>query len=458
MSASALHRAPCRCPGPPDGPPGALLAAAARERRPDTHASRECVQCRSCEFPDARVGLGPALLDRLGRDRRRLPVLLGQQVQAGGRGEQLQRLAQPVQLELAGHPVAGPGRPARVPGQPQRAFTGKGLARHRVGGHETGAVGEEAFGDEADGALQERVRAVRRDGQARVALVADPGVPVVVVPAAFQVLGKRRGGGRDHRAAARRQPAQDGVGVAGVARGGEVVARGHHGGPGFLGGGPGPVRVGRLAVERPVGKLEDEVVMAPGGEGHGEGEPVVAGPRAGRARPAEPQAAAAAGPASAGPGQVRHRAAPEPGADIEDHVHPGRPVDGHDAPQDHGAMRIGRHGQGLPAFGSRFGSRRAHPAAPPDQGPGLVVAAPDVPGIGGRDRVGAAAAEQSAEDRRAVPPRRAQPRDRPVGADQGAALPVGDQRVLTQDVRAERSGHGRAPVRQRPAETPGPRV
>jgi hypothetical protein len=114
-------------------------------------------------------------------------------------------------------------------------------------------------------------------------------------------------------------------------------------------------------------------------------------------------------------------------------------------------VRVGRHGERLPAFGPR----RANPAAAPDQAAGLVVAPPDIPGIRRGDRVDAAAAEEPAEHRWAVPPWCAQPRDCPVRADHGATLPVGDQGVLAQHVRPERSDHERASVRQIPAETPG---
>ena len=73
------------------------------------------------------------------------------------------------------------------------------------------------------------------------------------------------------------------------------------------------------------------------------------------------------------------------------------PVDCLDAPQHYDTVRVRRHGERLPAFRSR----RANPAAPPDEAPALVLAAPDVPGIRWRDCVGAATAEQAAENRRA---------------------------------------------------------
>ena len=79
------------------------------------------------EFPDARVGLGPAFLDRFRSHRRRLPVLLRQQVQAGGRGEKLERLTQPVELELADHALPAQAVP---PGYPRsRSPRSPGWAR-----------------------------------------------------------------------------------------------------------------------------------------------------------------------------------------------------------------------------------------------------------------------------------------------------------------------------------------
>jgi hypothetical protein len=70
------------------------------------------------------------------------------------------------------------------------------------------------------------------------------------------------------------------------------------------------------------------------------------------------------------------------------------------------------------------------------------MAAPDVPGIRRRDRIATLAAEQPTENGGAVPAWRAEPGDRPVRADQRAALPVGDQGVLTQDMRPWRLNHG----------------
>jgi hypothetical protein len=93
-------------------------------------------------------------------------------------------------------------------------------------------------------------------------------------------------------------------------------------------------------------------------------------------------------------GPPRHLAAPGPGPDVKHHLHPGRPVNCLDAPQDHDPVRISGQGERLPAFRPR----RARPAAAPDEAAGLVIATPDMPGIRWRDRIGAAAAKEPGED------------------------------------------------------------
>ncbi len=136
--------------------------------------------------------------------------------------------------------------------------------------------------------------------------------------------------------------------------------------------------------------------MAPCGERHGECEPVRTRPRLRGTRPAEPDATASPAPAPARAGQLSHPAAPNPARTSSTTFTRG-PVDCLDAPQHYDTVRVRRHGERLPAFRSR----RANPAAPPDEAPALVLAAPDVPGIRWRDCVGAATAEQAAENRRA---------------------------------------------------------
>ena len=69
------------------------------------------------ELPHAGVGVGPPFFDGLHRELGGLPVP-GVQVIVAGRGrEELQRLAQGVELELPVDPVANLVRAARVTGQ-----------------------------------------------------------------------------------------------------------------------------------------------------------------------------------------------------------------------------------------------------------------------------------------------------------------------------------------------------
>ena len=63
---------------------------------------------------------------------------------AGGSGEQQQRLAEGVELELLVDPVADDVGAARVAGQLEPAFVGDGAAGDRVGGLERRAVVEQA--------------------------------------------------------------------------------------------------------------------------------------------------------------------------------------------------------------------------------------------------------------------------------------------------------------------------
>ena len=184
-------------------------------------------------------------------------------------------------------------------------------------------------------------------------------------------------------------------------------------------------------------------MVASGGQRHGQREPVSRAPGPGGARPTEPDRAAAAGPPPVAVGQPGHLAAPEPGADVQQHVHPRRAVNRFDPPQDDDPARVGRKGERLAALGVRG---IAGPPAPPDKAAGLVVPAPDVPRVRRGDGVPALGAEQPAEHGRAVPPWRAQPPDRAVRADQGATLTIRDQGILAQHTRQERSRHAGAPV------------
>ena len=315
--------------------------------------------------------------------------------------------------------------------QLQRHFVADRLPRHRVGRHQLGPVVEQPLGDEPEGAGEQRVRAVRGDGDARVALVPDPGVAVVVVPAARQALGQRGGGGRHHGAAGRGEPAQHRVGVPRVGQRDQVIAARCDIRPRLLGRRPALPGVGRLGGELAIGQLKHEVVRRPRCELDPHPQPAVRQPRLARPRPAEPGVAAAAGPGVAVPVEVGHGGAAVARPQVEGHGDLGGAVDRLDPAQQDGPVRVGGHGERFPAFDPGV----ADPAVAPDQAAALVVAAPHVPGVGRGDRVLAGTAEQAAEGGRAVPARHAEPRDRAVGADHGTALAVGDQRVLAQHAR-----------------------
>ena len=272
------------------------------------------------------------------------------------------------------------------------------------------------------------MRPARGDSEAGVALVPDPRVPVVVVAAAFQPLGQRRGGRRHHRAARGGQAVQHGVRVPRVRHGDQVAAVGRDPRPGLFRRRPGAAGVRWLIRKITIRNFQNELVRRPFRQLDRHSQPAIDGSRLGGARPAEPRRAAAPGPDAPVPLHGRGAAAPVPAPHVEEHRDLGRPVHRLDAAQQHRPARVGRHGERLPALGRG----RADPPAVPDQGAVLVVAAPHVPGIGGGDGVPARAAEQRAERGGTVPARHAQPRDRAVRRDQGAALAVGDERVLAQ--------------------------
>jgi len=102
-------------------------------------------------------------------------------------------------------------------------------------------------------------------------------------------------------------------------------------------------------------------------------------------------------------------------------------LDGVDpAEQDQPAFVAGK-GERLPGLDD---AARGDPPVGPDQGAGLVVAAPDGVRVRGRDAVPAPGAEQTSEDGLAVPVGCAEPDDVADRIDQSAPVPVGDQRVL----------------------------
>ena len=164
---------------------------------------------------------------------------------AGRRGQQQQGFAEDVELKLGVGVVAEDVGAAGISGQPQRAFVGHRAAVKRVGGLEVGPVGQKPLGDEADGIVEQLVRPVENDGLAGVALVADPHVAVVVVAALLGALGqthRRRG---DHAPAGVGQPAQHGVGMAGITDRDAGAQRGNSCPPIIFGARPQGVGVGK---------------------------------------------------------------------------------------------------------------------------------------------------------------------------------------------------------------------
>ncbi len=272
------------------------------------------------------------------------------------------------------------------------------------------------------------MRPARGDGEAGVALVPDPRVPVVVVAGAFQPLGQRGGGRRHHGAARGGQAVQHRVRVPRVGDGDQVAAVGHDLRPCLFRRRPGAAGVRLLTGKIKIRDFQNELVRRPFRKLDRHAQPAVDGTRLGGARPAEPRRPAAPGPDAPVPFRGHGRVAPVPAPQLEEHGDLGGPVHRLDAAQQHHPAGVGGHGERLPAFDRG----RADPPAVPDQGAVLVVAAPDVPRVGGGNGVPARSAEQPAERRRAVPARHAEPRDRSVRRDQGAALAVGDQRVLAQ--------------------------
>ncbi len=361
----------------------------------------------------------------------------------GGREEQ-QRLAEGVELELAAHPVARRRRPAR-PGSPGRSsarWSGTGSPSTVYAGTRSRSVVEQPVADEPDRAVQQVAAARGRDGLPGEALVADPGVAVVVVAALLGALraatwwpprpsrrrgwsgraapprsARRRGGraSRRHRARRLRQASS---------------VRCHA-----------PVR--RRAGRRrsaSVGDLEDQVVvLALGGTsssryaapsratstcavaGH-------AGSSAGAARPVRP------GPDPVVAASQPHPLGAEPGPAVEEDRDPGRPPRRLDPAQQHQPVALAGEGEGLPGLDD---VRADDPAAAPDQAARPRSCHPTRSARrSGPDDVRAAAAEQVAEDRVVVPARRAEEGDVAARSDQGAALAVGQKGVLAQGLRA----------------------
>src|SRR6185312_16613455 len=116
------------------------------------------------------------------------------------------------------------------------------------------------------------------------------------------------------------------------------------------------------------------------------------------------------------------------GPRIQHHLDLRRVVTRHDLAEHYRAIYRAGEGERLAAFGNAI---LGDPAAPPDQAPLLVVAAPDEL-THRRDGVHASAADERGEHRAGVPARCAHPDHVAARADERAALTIGDQRVIPQ--------------------------
>ena len=104
---------------------------AAIRRRPEAQIRRLCVHAVGLELPDARVGLAPALVDRGDRGLGRPPAVGIEAVVRRRGGEQQQRFAEGVELELLVDPVADHVAAAGVARQ-GRASAGAGPGRRSM--------------------------------------------------------------------------------------------------------------------------------------------------------------------------------------------------------------------------------------------------------------------------------------------------------------------------------------
>ena len=154
-----------------------------------------------------------------------------------------------------------------------------------------------------------------------------------------------------------------------------------------------------------------------------------------RTAPAHVQVAGPADPAVVRRRAQLHRGGAEAGAAVEDHPQGGVVTDRLDPAQQDHPVGVAGEGQGIAALRDRGADQ---PAAAPDQGARLVGTTPDEARVARLDGVDAGATEQLAEHGVVVPPRCTQEGDVPAGADQGAALAIGDQCVLPQRLRWER--------------------
>lgn len=141
----------------------------------------------------------------------------------------------------------------------------------------------------------------------------------------------------------------------------------------------------------------------------------------------------------AGAARAERRAASVVAADPQPHDRPGGPGRGAHAAQHDRAVRVGGHGEGVPALDDTGGEG---PAGGPDQGAVAVAPAGHVPRVLGGHLEGAGAADEFAEHGGRVPAGDAQPHERAVGAEQRPALAVGEQGVLAQRPRPVRGAGG----------------
>ncbi len=347
----------------------------------------------------------------------------------GGR-EQDQRLAVRVELELVPGVVADADGRSWIAREVEVPLRRHVLAVDAVRRTQGGLVGEDARAHEPHRGVDEGIGAQGQGRQPRVALVADPGVAVVVVTTGLRTLGQRGGGRRHHAALGAGQSAQDRPGVQRLPGGGRAADVGARVGPTALGDLPSGARVGRHLRQPARGDLEDQVVVLARGDRQVGAQAPADDPGAlGRAAPAIGQPTGASLPDTVGTASEAHHPAPETRAAVQLHVDVCRPLHRLDATQQHHPVRVPGEGQRLAALDHRA---RGDPAASPDQAAVLVVAAPDVVAVHRGDGVAARATEQGGEDGVVVPMRGAQEGDVTVWADECATLPVGEERVLTQ--------------------------
>jgi len=333
-------------------------------------------------------------------------------------------LAESVELELLVHPVADLVGAPGVAGQvSEAALVGDRAAVDPVSRLQLRAVGQNTLGNKRHRVVEERVGLNDCHCLAGVALVADPGVAVVVVASRLCALGQAHGGRSDHAPTGAGETSQHCVGVAGVT-GGHGVCK--------LRDGPGPCGFRRLPHERGghrrtdegvLADLENQVVVSPVVDLYlGHERSVFDGLCSVRSRPTEVEATAAGGPRALMLAHIGHGTPTEVGAGVEDDADPGGAIQRGDPAQDDRGAGVGRERQGLAALDD---PGAGHPAAVPDEAAALVVPAPHEAGISGRDRVHASAADQGGEQGVGVPTWSAHPHEVALRTDQDAALAIG---------------------------------